>query len=67
MTRMRRWSQLVSRSRLLHPPACWRVCHIWSTSLALCAPADLPAACAPALAQAHTDLATYLATVLVGR
>ena len=30
-----------------------------------CAPAD-PAAIAPALAQAHTDLATYLATVLVG-
>ena len=31
-----------------------------------CAPADLPAAIAPALAQAHADLATYLATVLVG-
>ena len=31
-----------------------------------CAPAQLPAACAPALAQAHADLATYLATVIVG-
>ena len=34
MTRMRRWSQWASRSRLL--PARWRVCHIWSASLALC-------------------------------
>ena len=31
-----------------------------------CAPAELPAACAPAIAQAHADLATYLAAVLVG-
>ena len=31
-----------------------------------CAPADLPTAIAPALAQPHADLATYLATVLVG-
>ena len=31
-----------------------------------CAPADLPAAIAPALAQAHADLAAHLATVLVG-
>ena len=31
-----------------------------------CAPADLPTAIAPALAQAHADLATYLATVLAG-
>ena len=31
-----------------------------------CAPADLPTAIAPALAQANADLATYLATVLVG-
>ena len=28
-----------------------------------CAPADLPTAIAPALAQAHADLATYFATV----
>ena len=31
-----------------------------------CETAQLPAACAPALARAHADLATYLATVMVG-
>ena len=29
-------------------------------------PAQLPAACAPVLAHAHADLATHLATVMVG-
>ena len=31
-----------------------------------CEPAQLPDACAPALARAHADLATYLATLVVG-
>ena len=31
-----------------------------------CKPAQLPAACAPALVRAHADLATYLATLIVG-
>ena len=45
---------------------------LWATQplLALvqrgCDQADFPTAIAPALAQAHADLATYLATVLVG-
>ena len=47
----------------MHLPACWRVCHMEHV-LGLvqrgCAPADVPAAIAPALAQAHADLATHL-------
>ena len=31
-----------------------------------CEPAQLPDACAPALARTHADLATYLATLMVG-
>ena len=31
-----------------------------------CESAQLPTACAPALARAHADLATYLATVMAG-
>ena len=31
-----------------------------------CEPAQLPDACAPALARAHADLATYLPTLMVG-
>ena len=40
--------------------------HLLSLVQQGCEPAQLPAACAPALARAHADLATYLATLIVG-
>ena len=40
--------------------------HLFGLAQQGCEPTQLPAACAPALARAHADLATYLATVIIG-
>ena len=47
-----------SRARVLHLE------HLLGLVQQGCEPAQLPDACAPALARAHADLATYLATRL---
>ena len=64
MTRVRQWSHCPRASPLLARVPYLE--HLLGLVQQGCAPADLPKAIAPALAQAHADLATYLATVIVG-
>ena len=57
---MRRWSPARVLARLPYLE------HLLGLVQQGCESAQVPAACAPALARAHADLATYLATVMVG-